>query len=121
MPVSPQEVEAYVFSDDNVDRVIATIDGRLSSSEEKHYRHEGGQSGEDYFYHFAIAAKLTEPEQDQLRKAYLDAGWAAVQMRHTVANPEERVMLQVRIFRLHNSRYLDWAAASSAHTPSQIL
>jgi hypothetical protein len=108
VPVSPKEVEAYVFSDDNVDRVIAIIDGRLSSSEEKNYRHEGGQVGEDYYYQFSIAAKLSEPEQNQLRKAYLDAGWAAVQLRHNAPKPEEQAMLEVRIFRIHNSQYLAW-------------
>jgi hypothetical protein len=111
MPVSPQEVEAYVFSDDNVDRVIAIIDRNLSSSEEKNYRHEGGQLGEDYYYQFAIAATLNEAEQAQLRKAYLDAGWAAVQVRHSAPKPDTPAKLEVRIFRIHNSQYLDWTAA----------
>jgi hypothetical protein len=111
MPVSPQEVEAYVFSNDNVDRVIATIDGYLSSSAEKNYRHEGGQLGEDYYYQFSIAGLLSEPEQDQLRRAYVDAGWAAVQLRQSAPTPDKQTRLEVRIFRMHNSRYLDWAAA----------
>jgi hypothetical protein len=111
MPVSPHEVEAFVFSNDNVDRVIAIIDKNLSSSEEKNYRHEGGETGEDYYYDFSISAKLSEAEQAQLRKAYLDVGWAAVQVRYGAPKPNTQALLEVRIFRIHNSRYLDWPAA----------
>ena len=110
MPVSPQDVEAYVFSDDNVDKVIAIIDRCLSSSGEKTYRHEGGESGDDYYYAFEIPATLTESEKEQLRKAYLDAGWAAVQVRNAGEMGGAPGMIQVRIFRMHNSRFLEWAA-----------
>jgi hypothetical protein len=110
MPVTPQQVEAYVFSDDNADRVIATIDKCLSSSDEKSYRYGGGESGEDYYYSFAIAARLSESEMEELRKVYIDAGWAVVQVRNAGDYGGEPGMLQVRIFRKENSRYLTWAA-----------
>jgi hypothetical protein len=110
MPVSPEEVEAYVFSDDNVDRVIATIDKCLSSSDEKNYRYGGGESGDDYYYSFAIAATLSQAEMEQLRKVYVEAGWAAVQVRNAGKDNGEPGMLQVRIFRMDNSRYLAWPA-----------
>jgi hypothetical protein len=111
MPVSPQEVEAFVFSNDMVDRVIAIIDKNMSSSEEKNYRHGGGKTGEDYYYDFSIAIELSQAEQVQLRKAYLDVGWAAMQLRHLAPKPDASAMLQVRIFRIHNSRYLEWPEA----------
>jgi hypothetical protein len=110
MPVSPQDVEAYVFSDDNVDRVIATIDRCLSSAGEKSYRYEGGESGDDYYYRFAIPATLSEAEKEQLRKAYLDVGWAAVQVRNDHEAGGAPGMVEVRIFRMHNSRFLEWAS-----------
>ena len=110
MPVSPQEVEAYVFSDDNVDRVITAIDKCLSSSEEKNYRYGGGESGGDYYYSFAISATLSQTEMEQLRRVYVEAGWAAVQVRNAGNDSGEPGMLQVRIFRMENSRFLAWAA-----------
>jgi hypothetical protein len=110
MPVSPQEVEAYVFSDDNVDRVIATIDKCLSSSDEKNYRYGGGKSGGDYYYSFAISATLSKSEMEQLRKVYVEAGWAAVQVRNANKDSGELGMLQVRIFRMENSQFLAWPA-----------
>ena len=110
MPVSPQDVEAYVFSDDNVDRVIATIDRCLSSSGEKSYRYEGGESGDDYYYRFSIPATLSEAEKEQLRKAYLGVGWAAVQVRNAHEAGGAPGMVEVRIFRMQNSRFLEWAS-----------
>ena len=109
MPVTPEQVEAYVFADDNADRVIATIDKCLSSSDEKNYRYGGGESGDDYYYCFAIAATLSDSEIEELRKVYVDAGWAAVQVRNAGENGGEPGMLQVRIFRKENSRYLAWS------------
>ena len=109
MPVTPQEVEAYVFADDNADRVIAMIDKCLSSSDEKNYRYGGGDTGEDYYYCFAISAVLSESEMEELRKVYVDAGWAAVQVRNAESVGGEPGMLQVRIFRKGNSRYLAWS------------
>lgn len=109
MPVTPQQVDAYVFSDDNTDRVIATIDRCLSSSNEKSYRYGGGDTGEDYYYSFAIAATLSEAEMEELRKVYLDAGWPVVQVRDAAQFGGEPGMLQVRIFRKENSRYLAWS------------
>ena len=63
----------------------------------------------DYYYCFAIAATLSRTEMEQLRKVYLGAGWAAVQARNAEEVGGEPGMLQVRIFRRDNSRYLAWA------------
>ena len=108
MPVSPKTTDAYVGGSNLVDIIISRIDGVLSSSEEKYYRHG---SDEDYFYTFAFAiGHLESDEMQALKQAYMDAGWGNVQVRNFMEEELAAKLVVVRIFRQENSAFFRWAA-----------
>lgn len=101
MPVSPKQVAAFVESCNVVDEAIVIIDGILSTPDEKLYRHGDSDTGaeQDYYYKIVLPFKLSLAQTDDLRTAYVAAGWSVLQII-----PNE-VATYVRLFMNKNSKY----------------
>ena len=100
MPITPREVEAFMYSADEVDAAIKFIDNILGSTREKHYRHGDPN---DYFYEIDVVGNLTTDHYKELKAAYVCAGWGNLQVKPCVRDSGKTT---VRLFFNTRSKYI---------------
>lgn len=79
MPISPKDVEPYVYSSTTVDAVIKFIDTKLVSTEEKRFRLQDEEGNWSFFIVFEDL-HLTLIDKQRLYDMYSRSGWPCVEL-----------------------------------------